>query len=121
MNCPKCGAGVDHDGDTVVIFQCGRYVLKDNGETLTKNNDGCRIRELEKKLEELEEYHAWDMSPAMYEAKIDQSNKQLLERDARIKRLEEAGDCQMEVIRVACPKKTIDELEAAWTAAKEAQ
>ena len=50
-----------------------------------------RLEELGSKLEEEKEAHAWEISPAMAQAKIDELNARVAELEARCKRLKEAA------------------------------
>ena len=74
-----------------------------------------RLEELGSKLEEEKEAHAWEISPAMAQAKIDELNARVAELEARCRRLEEAGDAIVDEYMVVEPEKS------AWRAAKEAK
>lgn len=92
MNCPKCGADMleqtaNDKAANNRQWTCGTVsidgAIEESKTCLRRQRDAlaARVKELEAKLDEEREFHAWEVSPAMAQAKINELN-------ARVKELE---------------------------------
>ena len=138
--CPFCGAGEEGRNSIWVTFDC-HTTMHTDGESRRFQAPECkdaertrlaarvaelearckRLDELGSKLEEEKEAHAWEISPAMAQAKIDELNARVAALEARCKRLEEAGDAMAEWNMNERNLGCDPELAHKWQQAKEAK
>jgi len=132
MKCPKCGSEEIARYGKRVHFQCGSYGIGGEVDGSFYTSDHCAyIREiadlrterdaLQARVSELEseaEANAWKYNPAMAEAKMEQDAKRIDELQARVKRLEEAGDRMAETLNSEGWESVGQEM---WNKAKESK
>ena len=119
-SCPFCGAKEMQGSEDYKSFECHKVIYIGDQVSAPERPYNClesenttiraRVSELEAKLTEVEELHAFELSPAMVQARNDQLNEKVRDLEAKVKRISDVGDCWI-------PRDA--EAEELWTAAKE--